>query len=58
MNLGTPICRMNLPAKLKLVALCAYNNTALISVIAFKGAYFVDVYKLYTTDLQLRVDEL
>ena len=39
---------MDLPAKLKLVALCAYNYSVLINVIILVGAYFVDV----TIDLQ------
>ena len=38
---------MNLPAKLKFVALCAYNCSVLIILIILVGAYFVDVYKLY-----------
>ena len=35
------------PRQIKLVALCAYNYSALIIVIILLGACFLDVYKLY-----------
>jgi len=52
MNLVTPICRIttsaiNLPTKLKLIALCTYNCDVLILANILVGACFVNAYKQY-----------